>query len=868
MLRRTVCALGLAGSLPSPSSCFNILLDNVLRMTRYPPGKRSVNEFIEEHAPRLRPLRHDLWLLVWKTFTEQKKSLMPGDVIARNQPAMPQHEVFDLMIQGLKQAARKATKCGDETLDAAWINSLADYRKASPERLQRVDTEVVGQLNAYVKEIDALFALLDEAVGAFKHRVDKQHNMTGKFAQYARHLKMPELTHRHEYKEGVNLGATPEWILRDAFPDVGYASANPVIYVVGGACQGKSLMLTEVVNSAARYGDTKGQNFGGVAMTFSDPTPLGEDEVKDAFDVQAQFWGRVVFAWYRAMEPKNVMTFEAFRSAPFFKSIGLDVARALAESLGIGRLVIAADDMCKLTSCIARWKDEGERAFAMDLLKELYGANWSLLCSGVTEGDATATITSIDFSPRGTTATYLNTLTHRTRGGAIAGMLHFLEEEYPGEAFTPKLRTLFEVVKNVPGYVGLWVELNDKHRVDPVSYPTKVRGLNDLRHPMLDHLSAKLAGDCRLFSRYWRAVANNGDTFDNHLYAMELMKGPESLGILLPAGCNARYYPSSPPSLFLSPLVFAHPMLSGAHEYPLIQSAISRLGQCSKGTSASTYDALGGLIEVALVLNAMYVNDVVDAKEYRPCVTVGSLIKRLCGEVHCTAYAASTFDVSLPVVFPDYRTTKPHEIVKEADLFLRSLGAKRSLSRRTNSCNKTIATLQSADVSVLRHVTTCGAFERAVMFRAGTTRKKVLLIFVTTPICCRLSGSSRRVAAGLRRSATKQVLRTLTSVCKYVKPCNIRRVCFVHCSMPGSLESMYQFTRKDALDAVMKRLAKKGKCTTSLHCVQTDEQWRALLDCLYLVAPDIGMEERKHGTSYLTIPRCIDTSHAGCYRVV
>ncbi|CUF22662.1 Hypothetical protein, putative, partial [Bodo saltans] len=625
----------------------------------------------------------------------------------------------------------------------------------------------------------------------------------------------------------------------------------------GGSCQGKSLMLTEVVNGAARYGDTKGQNFGGVAMTFSDPTPLGEDEVKDVQDFEAQFWGRVVYAWYRAMEPQDVMTFEAFKSASFFKSIDIEVAKALAKSLGIRRVVIAADDMCKLTSCIARWKDKDEREHAMNSLKDMYCMDWSLLCSGVTEDDANATMPkSLYSSQRPTETRYLNTLTHLTRGGAIAGMLHFLEEEYPGEAFTPKLRTLFEVVKNVPGYVGLWVELNDKHRVDPVSYPTKVRGLNDLRHPMLDHLSAKLAGDCRLFSRYWRAVAaNNGDNC-----AMELMKGSESLGILLPAGdvvrcCTRR---------FLSPLVFAHPMLSGAHEYPLIQSAISRLGQCSKGTSASTHGAIGGLIEVALVLNAMYVNDVVDANEYRPCVAVGSLIKRLCGEVHCTAYAASTFDRSLPVVFPDYRTTKPHEIVKEADLFPRSLcndqvrvkGGKRpsegqsrgkgamvsKMSGPVDLRGKTVEILQSADVSVLRHVssrTICGASERAVIFRAGSTGEKVLLIFAMTP---HSSSSSRRGKADQAPSATKQALILLTSVRKYVRPCNIRRVCFVHCSMPGkaisSPKTLNLFKVTGALGAVMDRLAKQEKCTTSLHSVQTEEQWRALLDCLYLVAPD------------------------------
>ncbi|CUF22635.1 Hypothetical protein, putative, partial [Bodo saltans] len=866
MLRRNLCAHRLAGSRPSPSSCFNIRLEEVLPTTRYPPKMRSVNAYIKIHAPHLTPIHPNCSLDDWEMLKPEKKmSLMPTNSVENKQLAMPQHEAFDLMIQGLQDAAKNERRRGSDISQRYY--TLACFRRASPQPYGK-NADVVRQLNAYVEEIDALFALLDATVGAFKDRVDKQHSIAGTCVQYARHLKMPELTHRHEYKEGLNLGATAEWILRDAFPDVGYASANPVSYVVGGSCQGKSLMLTEVVNGAARYGDTKGQNFGGVAMTFSDPTPLGEDEVKDVQDFEAQFWGRVVYAWYRAMEPKDVMTFEAFKSASFFKSIGIEVARALAKSLGIGRVVIAADDMCKLTSCIARWICEDERARVIDSLKMMYNARWSLLCSGVTESDADATRPKGLYSERPTRTIYLSTLTHLTRGGAIEGMLHFLEEEYPGEAVTPKLRTLFEVVKNVPGYVGLWVELNDKHRADPVSYPTKVPCLNDLRHPMLDDLSAKLAGDCRLFSHYWRAVANNDDNLDNRYYAMELMEGPESLGVLLHAGGDARYYPSSSACRFLSPLVFAHPMLSGAHEYPLIQSAISRLGQCSKGTSASTHDAVGGLIEVALVLNAMYVNDVVDATKYRPCVTVGSLIKRLCGEVRCTARASSKFDRSLPVVFPDYRTTKPHEIVKEADLFprssgknLRVKGAKRSLSRRTNSCNETIATLQSADVSVLRHVCsrrTSSAFERAVIFRLGSTGKKVLLIFVTTPSCHRTSGSGRRAAAGLTLSVTKQVLRTLTSVRKYVKPCNIRRVCFVHCSMPGkamsSPKTLSLFKVTVALAAVMKRLAKKEQCTTSLHrvqtdekeqCttslhrVQTDEEWRGLLDCLYLVAPDV-----------------------------
>ncbi|CUG87726.1 Hypothetical protein, putative [Bodo saltans] len=102
-------------------------------------------------------------------------------------------------------------------------------------------------------------------------------------------------------------------------------------------------------------------------------------------------------------------------------------------------------------------------------------------------------------------------------------------------------------------------------------------------------------------------------------------------------------------------------------------------------------------------------------------------------------------------------------------------------------------------------------------------------------------------------SSTSKALHALNGVVDYVKHCNIRRVCFVYCNPAvrdgtgAQMQHSYSLSEKTkkpnankfkTLKDVMKELQRRG-CTTSLHTVSTEKEWRSLLDSLYLIVPDM-----------------------------
>jgi hypothetical protein len=140
------------------------------------------------------------------------------------------------------------------------------------------------------------------------------------------------------------------------------------------------------------------------------------------------------------------------------------------------------------------------------------------------------------------------------------------------------------------------------------------------------------------------------------------------------------------------------------------------------------------------------------------------------------------------------------------------------------------------------------------VFRVGVPGKpdsKVLLLFETK------YHTQNSLFSQTPSIITRKAVQALAAVRSYVVPCGICRVCFVYCNSavrleePSSLTAQgnpFDLTEKVAVDGenkatslheVMDNLAAQG-CTTSLHTVWTEAEWRSLLGCLYLVVPDIG----------------------------
>ncbi|CUG93451.1 Hypothetical protein, putative [Bodo saltans] len=123
-------------------------------------------------------------------------------------------------------------------------------------------------------------------------------------------------------------------------------------------------------------------------------------------------------------------------------------------------------------------------------------------------------------------------------------------------------------------------------------------------------------------------------------------------------------------------------------------------------------------------------------------------------------------------------------------------------------------------------------------------RAKVLLLFET------------KYCASSKSTPHRKALHALNGVVDYVNQCNIRRVCFVYCNTAvrdvknAQTQHPYLLSEKPkkpninkfkTLKDVMTELQRRG-CTTSLHTVWEEDEWRSLLDSLYLIVPDMDEE--------------------------
>lgn len=83
---------------------------------------------------------------------------------------------------------------------------------------------------------------------------------------------------------------------------------------------------------------------------------------------RSEFWGRVVYALLVAMLPERTTpvemdaeppfcSFDNFSSLPWFTSINDSVVFTLADKLELERVVIAADEISRLTSYIKQWSN-------------------------------------------------------------------------------------------------------------------------------------------------------------------------------------------------------------------------------------------------------------------------------------------------------------------------------------------------------------------------------------------------------------------------------------------------------------------------------------------------------------------------------
>ncbi|CUG89199.1 Hypothetical protein, putative, partial [Bodo saltans] len=668
-----------------------------------------------------------------------------------------------------------------------------------------------------------------------------------------------------------------------------------------GPRQGKSLILSEVVAKAPHHG----HNFCGVPITFNSQNTL-ETRERTVDELTAEFWGRFTHALYLAMLPIGIadeLSFGDFNDLPFFYVMNSKVALDLARKLELGRVVIAVDEMSRLTDCINQLSTNEEKTtVASNITSKMYAKKWSLLCSGFTQFDA---FTLSTISDRPTVNYYLTTVSSATRID-FDPMRAFLEKAYPGSAFTPERRVLYEVVKNVAGYSGLWVELKVKHDKCKATGETSqdIDGLGNLRPPLVSHLKNALDENPLLLSDYWRAAENRHDDTLRVVHR-DALKKLTIVGAVLPKD-------STDPEAFfrkcsLGPLAFTHPLLSKAREHSLIATAVTALG-----VEPWTKEAKGAALEAVvskLVLTASYVNDPIAmeimAASYPPlpAVTVRTLITRMCGCRHTTVNAKREFEVdeSLPAEFPNLGINFPlakvsesvvekpgvepsmEAIKKEVSAFPAVWSKKRaadgekfaSNEKQQQRLEENIAALNSSCFSVIRPMCPMNpGCDRAMFFRVGTRNlkggvdqpAKVLFLF---EMKYHASGSSEQDTVD---GISTKALHALNGVRHYVNPCNIRRVCFVYCNSavrgdnavnnatsadanavvnnsiappesPFLMEKHYPVVNEHC-DTLIKSMSELGGlgCTSSLHTVWNEEEWRNLLDSLYLIVPDMDEE--------------------------
>ncbi|CUG81445.1 Hypothetical protein, putative [Bodo saltans] len=899
----------------------------------------SVNDLIKQYRLDFPLLAEDQTLVAWATNEASlKEMVMPGfakfDSDFHVQEATITAKLFARNNEALK------------ALRSLGITNLEQFGRRTHEERRKVGValefleESLQEAEEKVHDVRELRKWLDPQVDAFKKRIDALNSGVHEPKPYSAHLNMMELTHRHTYADGQRmLGSdrkkTLQALLGHAFPKSEKKEDNPISYLVAAPRQGKSLMLDEVVANAA----SRGKNYFGVAISFNSATPLTKP-IDCVRDVRSQFWGRVVYSLYRAMFPmgsvpqeedtgEGHMSFGAFTRLPFFRSIDEDVAFPLADKLGLKRVVIAADEISKVTTQIDKWRDKDQKELAMTSLTVMYAERWSLLCSGFTMYDAHMMST---YSGRDTKREFLFTLTSDTRG-EFEQMAKYLEKSYPGDAFTPARRGLYEIVKNVPGYCGLWIENRDKFINKVEGYLTDISGIEDLHPPMIGAISNILSANPHLFSDYWRAVANRkGDALK--VVHHGVLENLELIGAVLAASLlDKRRY--------LSPLVYAHPSLSCAREYDLIFLAVEKLHARGQWTIMGKGKALELVIQVKLALTAAYVNDPIArgimATKSLPIVTSRTLIERLCGERHVIVPGAHTFDEDLPAEFPDYggiefplanvakseveaseveasdveatngaakseveaseeekslantngavtSEAQHHEvgatekaIVKKVSAFPAVWSKKRDKNgnitatkeKQAKRLAENIAALNSAHFSVLspQCIYNVGC-DVAMFFRVGKNvavtedncREKVLFL-----IEAKYHSPTTWITD---EDVSMKALDSLNGVLPYVIQCNVRRVCFVFCntsfrvagkSLGGDETSRSQpkrapflmqkeFSRHNnnrfkTLSGVMGELRRLG-CTTSLHTVWNEKEWRNLLDSLYLIIPDTDENPR------------------------
>ncbi|CUG91336.1 Hypothetical protein, putative [Bodo saltans] len=919
MLRRFVSAPWTAAAQTRLFRVADVQLERLLRTqsARIPSYAFSVNDLIQQYRLDYPLLAEDQTLAAWATNeASKKKHLMPGFAKFDSDP-----HVKDAT-KTVKLFARNSKAL--DVLDSLGITNLEEFGRSTRAERRKVGKRALNFLKASLREakekvnhVRELRKWLDPQFDAFKKRVDGLNSGVHEPKPYSAHLNMMELTYRHTYADGQRmLGSdrkkTLETLLDRAFPESEKKEDNPISYLVAAPRQGKSLMLDEVVANAA----SRDKNYFGVAISFTSATPLTKP-IDCARDVRSEFWGRVVYSLYRAMFPKDSVphasggpvSFGAFTRLPFFKSIDKDVAFSLADKLGLGRVVIAADEISRVISQIDKWRNKEEKELAMTSLTAMYTARWSLLCSGFTMNDAMmmcAHSTMGTYSGRDTKCEFLFTLTSGTRGD-FAQMARFLEKSYPGDAFTPARRGLYEIVKNVPGYFGLWIEMSEKFINKEPGYPTDVSGIEDLHPPMIGAIVNFLRTNPHLFSDYWRAVANRkGDALKVAHHGV--LENLEAMGTVL-AGASLL-----DDRRYLSPLVYAHPSLSRAREYDLIFLAVEKLHAQGQWTNMARGKALTMAIQVKLALTAAYVNDPIAsrimANKNLPIVTSRTLIERLCGERHVIVPGAHTFDEDLAAEFPDYGIDFPLTSVAKSDVEASDANASDAERRDVGAAEKAIvkkvsafpavwseknnqneniqatkekqakrlaeniAALNSAHFSVLSPQCICNpGCDVAMFFRVGNKnvavaeddrREKVLFLFEakyhspTTPIS--------------DEDVSMKALDSLNGVLPYVIPCNVRRVCFVFCNpalgvegksyldgdeevaepshsqpqrAPFLMQKELSSPSNDpfkTLSGVMGELGRLG-CTTSLHTVWSEKEWRNLLDSLYFIIPDTDEED-------------------------
>ena len=340
----------------------------------------SVNDFIKQHKLTIPPIENNLTLTAWAALSaERKQTLMPaGSDFFDGHPELEQDTLFSRNMRALTH------------LTSLGVETIGQFGQ-STANISQLDSGVRGFLNQTVRPLQDFF---NPIVAAFKERVDTS-NLTATVPKpYAAHLRMRELTYRHPYGDKLHmLGedriSTLERIVLNSFePLDSKKEDNPINYLIAAPRQGKSLMLDEVVARAASLG----HGFYGVGISFNNKSTLRMQDIsKSVRTVTSEFWGRVAHSLYLAMLPEGApeLNFGSFRELPFFGVFNCDVVHALAQKLKLGRVVIAADEISKLTAMIVKqgFSKEDEKA-VMTTITEMYSRDWSLLCSGFTMRDA------------------------------------------------------------------------------------------------------------------------------------------------------------------------------------------------------------------------------------------------------------------------------------------------------------------------------------------------------------------------------------------------------------------------------------------------------------------------------------------------